>query len=106
MKKKSKSINQVVGENITKYRTLKGISSYKLAIDSGYSAPSTLYSLEAGKGGISLEKLEKIASLLEVEVTDLLQSHNSDLSDEEKLKNLSKIIMASAKEMNDILNKK
>lgn len=110
------NISKVVGLNIKNIRESHGLSLNKLSKLVEYSTPSTLYSLESGKGSISLEKLEKISEVLKVPINKLLldPDANSDinkLADKEKLiilnrkiKKLSNEIMETTKEMEKILS--
>ncbi len=59
-----------VVKNIRKYLAQRGISAEKLAFEIDMSK-SYLYSFLAGKKGITLESLERIAEGLEIDVKSL-----------------------------------
>lgn len=61
-----------IGTRITKLREQKGITRYRLAVSSGVSF-SYIAALEENKHSPSLEVLEKVASGLEVSVSQLLE---------------------------------
>lgn len=64
-----------LGQNIQKYRKLKGMTQEKLAEFSNLST-TFLSKLECSENqNISVQKLEKIAQTLNVKVTDLLSDN-------------------------------
>lgn len=70
----SSDINSL-GSNILKYRKLKGMTQEKLAEFSDLSI-TFLSRLERSESqNISVQKLEKIAQTLDVDITDLLSTH-------------------------------
>jgi transcriptional regulator with XRE-family HTH domain len=64
------SICTKFGENLRKYRTLKGISQEKFAEISGLHR-TYISAVERGRRSISLENIEKIAHALEIEIFKL-----------------------------------
>ncbi|MGF6906837.1 helix-turn-helix domain-containing protein [Fusobacterium sp. PH5-44] len=106
MEKETTNINFIVGKNVMKYRKLKGYTRSELARLAGYSAPTTLYKLENGSGGISIDKLEQIADILGVPITDLLYVPKDNVSDKEKLRILSSNIIENAREIEKIIKNK
>uniref|UniRef100_A0A7C3IPJ3 XRE family transcriptional regulator n=1 Tax=Gracilinema caldarium TaxID=215591 RepID=A0A7C3IPJ3_9SPIR len=57
---------QLLGGNIRKMRTVKGLSQYSLALKTGM-APNSINDIENGKRWVSAKSLSRIANALEVE---------------------------------------
>lgn len=73
----SDKINNL-GNNILKYRKIKGMTQEKLAEFSDLSI-TFLSKLERSENqNISIQKLEKIAQTLDVEITDLLTNNSEE----------------------------
>lgn len=72
-----KTLNQILGYQVRKYRKIKGISQEELALISGLHR-TYIGSIERGERNVSLKNVEKIAKSLEINAIDLLK-----LKDEE-----------------------
>lgn len=66
---------KVLGDNIKKYRKIRGITQNELAEYAGIEVKS-LSLIETGKGFISAKNLEKLSTILNVSFSDLFDSHN------------------------------
>lgn len=77
-----KDIRVILGENVKEYRKQKGLSQEKFAelIEIGVTSLSLI---ERGKGFATATTLEKMASVLNVSVSDLMSSF--DVEDEKAL---------------------
>lgn len=66
---------KLIGENVKKYREMKGISQLQLSNAMGYSSVSLVSAAELCNDGkhFNLEHLYKIAKILEIEMVDLIQ---------------------------------
>ena len=60
-----------LGENIKKYRELKGLKQIDLAVSLGFSG-EYICRVERGQKFMSLRKLFKLADVLEVKISDLM----------------------------------
>lgn len=69
------SMYKIIGENVKKYREAKGISQLQLSNAMGYSSVSLVSAAELCNDGkhFNLEHLYKIAKILDIEMTDLIQ---------------------------------
>lgn len=63
---------KVLGKNIQKYRSIKGISQEKLAEYSGLHR-TYIGAVERGERNISIDNIEKIANALNVEIIHLFE---------------------------------
>lgn len=70
-------LNEVVGKNIKKLRELKGFSQDAVEIELDISHP-TYSRIENGVGKIDLDRVEKIAAFLGVDVPTLLNFSEKD----------------------------
>ncbi|MBO6088556.1 helix-turn-helix transcriptional regulator [bacterium] len=68
---------KILGDNIKKFRKIKGITQNELAELAGIEVKS-LSLIETGKGFISAKNLEKLSSILNVSFSDLFSSQNSE----------------------------
>lgn len=71
-----------VGNNIRRYRELKGMTLEELAIKCGYnpnSAKSSMSKIERGENDLPTQKLKLIADVLEIEPSCLLSDTPSAL---------------------------
>lgn len=59
-------------ENLTKYRTQKGLSKLQLSAMSGVSRV-TIANIEEGKENVSTTTLEKLAKALSITIQDLMK---------------------------------
>lgn len=59
-------------ENLTKYRTQKGLSKLQLSAMSGVSRV-TIANIEEGKENVSTTTLEKLAKALNITIQDLMK---------------------------------
>lgn len=73
---------KVLGDNIKKYRKIKGITQNELAEQAGMEVKS-LSLIETGKGFVSAKTLEKLSAILNVSYSDLFNSQNC--ADNEKI---------------------
>lgn len=66
---------KLIGENVKKYREMKGISQLQLSNAMGYSSVSLVSAAELCNDGkhFNLEHLYKIAKILEIEMTELIK---------------------------------
>lgn len=64
-----------IGENVKKYREMKGMSQLQLSNAMGYSSVSLVSAAELCNDGkhFNLEHLYKIAKILEIEMTELIK---------------------------------
>lgn len=64
-----------IGENVKKYREMKGMSQLQLSNAMGYSSVSLVSAAELCNDGkhFNLEHLYKIAKILEIEMTKLIR---------------------------------
>lgn len=76
-----------IGQNIKKYRKLKGMTQSELAKGVGISQ-NTLSSYESGKISPPIEKIEKIAEVLEVASVNLIYDDQKERQDEPKKKGM------------------
>lgn len=67
---------KVLGDNIKKFRKIKGITQNELAEQAGMEVKS-LSLIETGKGFVSAKTLEKLSAILKVSYSDLFSSQNS-----------------------------
>jgi transcriptional regulator with XRE-family HTH domain len=88
-----------LGETIRELRKLKGLSQDELGEKSGFHF-TYIGGLERGERNISLSNLEKVASCLSVNISDLLRS--AELNDS---KTLSSVREAATSEITNILEK-
>ncbi|MDD4950581.1 helix-turn-helix transcriptional regulator [Sulfuricurvum sp.] len=65
-----------IGENVKKYRELKGMSQLQLSNAMGYSSVSLVSAAELCSDGkhFNLEHLYKIAKILDVEMCELIKN--------------------------------
>jgi transcriptional regulator with XRE-family HTH domain len=70
------TIEEIAGENIRRIRQKKGLSQEALALDARMSRPY-IGEVERAEKTISIDRLQKIAKVLEVDVWLLLQPHSS-----------------------------
>lgn len=65
-----------IGENVKKYRELKGMSQLQLSNAMGYSSVSLVSAAELCKDGkhFNLEHLYKIAKILDINICELLNT--------------------------------
>ncbi len=68
-----KDILLIVGSNIRKIRILQKMSQNQLAYEAGVTR-EFVNKVETGKYNISLKNLEKIAQILEINITELFKS--------------------------------
>ena len=68
-----KDILSIVGSNIRKIRISQKMSQNQLAYEAGVTR-EFVNKVETGKYNISLKNLEKIAQILEINITDLFKS--------------------------------
>ena len=66
---------KVLGDNIKKFRKIKGITQNELAEQVGLEVKS-LSLIETGKGFVSAKTLEKLSLILNVSYSDLFNSQN------------------------------
>ena len=72
--------------NIRKYRMNKGMSQQELADMAGYKSRSSINKIEKGLTMLTLEQAKKIASILEVDLKDLVPEYEAlESSSPEKL---------------------
>ena len=64
-------------ENIKKYREQKGYSQAYMARKLGYRSASTYNKLENGEIEITINKIEQIARILEINIPQILNSDNN-----------------------------
>ena len=100
-------MKEIIGKNVKKYREMRGLSRGELAKLAGYSYHSPISSLEAGRQGISSEKLKIVADILEVSVDELtsdktLLDGKEKLSDKEKLKLLNKTLQEKIRKVTEV----
>jgi len=69
------SMYKSIGENVKKYRELKGMSQLQLSNAMGYRSVSLVSAAELCNDGkhFNLEHLYKIAKILEIEMTELIK---------------------------------
>ena len=77
-------IRKILGENVKKYRKLKGLSQEKFAelIEIGVTSLSLI---ERGKGFATASTLEKMSEILNISIAELMSSY--DTEDEKTLYN-------------------
>ena len=77
-------IRKILGENVKKYRKIKGFSQEKFAemIEIGVTSLSLI---ERGKGFATATTLEKMSSILNIPIAELMSSYETD--DEKALYN-------------------
>ncbi len=77
-------IRKILGENVKKYRKLKGLSQEKFAelIEIGVTSLSLI---ERGKGFATASTLEKMSEILNISIAELMSSY--DTEDEKALYN-------------------
>ena len=63
-------IAKIIGQRIRNYRTQKGLSQEKLAELAGYH-PTYIGQLERGEKNATLESVEKIASAMDISLSEL-----------------------------------
>lgn len=63
-------IAKIIGQRIRNYRTKKGLSQEKLAELAGYH-PTYIGQLERGEKNATLESVEKIASAMDISLSEL-----------------------------------
>ena len=83
--------------NIKKYREQKGYSQAYMAKKLGYKSPSTYNKLESGEIDITINKIEKIAKILEINLPQILNSENNQFFN---FHNSGDVNGAGAKEFN------
>lgn len=71
--REKKNTLSIIGDNIRKIRLSHDMSQNQLAFEAGVSR-EFINKVESGKYNISVIKLEKIAQILEVEITVLFKS--------------------------------
>lgn len=71
--REKKNTLSIIGDNIRKIRLSHDMSQNQLAFEAGVSR-EFINKVESGKYNISVIKLEKIAQILEVEITALFKS--------------------------------
>lgn len=86
---------------------MKGLTKGELAKLAGYSYHSSISSLEAGRQGISSEKLQVVADILGVSINELTSDKNlldgkEKLSDKEKLKLLNKTLQEKIRNVTEV----
>ena len=64
------SIAKIIGQRIRNYRTQKGLSQEKLAELAGCH-PTYIWQLERGEKNATLESVEKIASAMDISLSEL-----------------------------------
>ena len=69
---------RIVGSNIKKYRKMLNFSQEKLADDTGLHR-TYIGSVERGERNISILNLEKIASALKIEPSQLLKENSEQM---------------------------
>jgi transcriptional regulator with XRE-family HTH domain len=72
-------LQQIIGENIKSYRKVMGFTQQNLADLLGVSAPSITY-YEKGQREVDLLKLNKLADLFSIELSDLLEKNDGVIS--------------------------
>ena len=65
----------MLGDKIKKYRKSIGMTQQELAIKVGYNGKTSISEIEKGKNDVPTEKLSKIAQVLGVSVSDLLEDN-------------------------------
>ncbi|WP_183192630.1 helix-turn-helix domain-containing protein [Brevibacillus fluminis] len=93
-----------LGENIRRYRKLKGLSIHELAALSK-SSPSSISQIETGKRDVTFKLIESIAKALDMEVSLLVTSQKTikyDHSIEGLLKFHEHIVVLWGKSINNI----
>lgn len=76
MKNEKSDIYNVIGKNIKKYRVIKGLKQHDLA-NSLYLSDSFIAKLESKtRQTISIDTLEQIAEVLEVDITEFFKKEN------------------------------
>ena len=63
----------VIGNNVRKKRTSLGLSQNQLAFEADITR-EFINKIEAGKNNMSIKTLERIATILEVDIKELLKS--------------------------------
>jgi transcriptional regulator with XRE-family HTH domain len=77
---KEDELLHLLGKNIRKMRTNKGISQYALALKTGM-APNSINDIENGKRWVSAKSLSRIANALEVAPYIFLLPSSLDIDD-------------------------
>jgi len=69
------TIEEIAGENIRRFRQKKGLSQESLALEAKMSRPY-IGEIERAEKTISIDRLQKIAKVLEVDVWILLKPYS------------------------------
>lgn len=73
-----------LGKNISKFRKEKGITQQELADKTGYKSKAGISDIERGKNTVPIDKLELIAKVLNVKVSQLIEEQAKNTTNKQQ----------------------